>query len=83
MVGLASPFVIANLLKLSLSLTGGTPRLIEAGVIWVCSLEFLQSLLYDLLLPFLAYLLVLNLRNALLDSVDQGHLVDWVGKSEG
>ena len=83
MVGLASPFVIADVLSLSLSLTGGTPRLIETGIIWVCSLEFLQSLLYDLLLPFLAYLLVLNLRNAQLDSVDQGHLVDWVGKSKG
>ena len=81
MVGLASPFVIAEVL--SLALTGSTPRLVEAGIIWVCRLEFLQSLLYDLLLPFLAYLLVLNLRNALLDSVDQGRLVDWVGKSEG
>ena len=81
MVGLASPFVIAEVL--SLALTGSTPRLVEAGIIWVCRLEFLQSLLYDLLLPFLAYLLVLNLRNALLDSVDQGHLVDWVRKSEG
>ena len=83
MVGLTSPFVIADVLRLSLALTGGAPHRIEAGVIWVCSLEFLQSLLYDLLLPFLAYLLVLNLRNALLDSVDQGHLVDWVRKSEG
>ena len=81
MVGLASPFVIAEVL--SLALTGSTPRLVEAGIIWVCRLELLQSLLYDLLLPFLAYLLVLNLRNALLDSVDQGHLVDWVGKPEG
>ena len=81
MVGLASPFVIAEVL--SLALTGSTPRLVEAGIIWVCRLEFLQSLLYDLLLPFLAHLLVLNLRNALLDSVDQGHLVDWVRKSEG
>ena len=71
MVGLTSPFVIADVLRLSLTLTGGAPHLIETGVIWVCSLEFLQSLLYDLLLPFLAYFLVLNLRDALLDGIDQ------------
>ena len=76
MIGLASPFGAAEVLVLALR--SGTPALIKTGAVRIHRLEFLQSLLYDLLLPFLAHLLVLNLRDALLYSVDQGELIVWI-----
>ena len=56
---------------MGLAVAASTSHGFNAGVCKVIRLELLQSLLYDLLLPLLAYFLVLDLRNALLDGIDQ------------
>ena len=56
---------------MGLAVAASTSHGLNAGVCKVICLELLQSLLYDLLLPLLAYFLVLDLRNALLDGIDQ------------
>ena len=52
-------------------MTTSTSHLFDAGVRKISRFKLLKGLLYDLLLPFLAYFLVLNLRDALLDGIDQ------------